>query len=193
MPNQVLLNPTDLWRDYHARRMAWVAHNFPTTDGGGSVPMLETVEGVIEEIGELAHCHLKKKQSIRGTHEEHDAGMKDAVGDATVYLWGVTSRMEDSFVNRGFWVRVVERATDTNPLFQERVLMLSKSVGEISESVLYRRTQAPLFKRQVANFVGDLVAFCNQRGWNYHQIVYDTWNEVEKRDWQRFPKDGLTE
>jgi NTP pyrophosphatase (non-canonical NTP hydrolase) len=59
----------------------WLAHNFP--EQKTHEPLL----GLVEEVGELAHCHLKHDQGIRGyddsTYREDAA---DAVGDIVIYL-----------------------------------------------------------------------------------------------------------
>ena len=39
----------------------------------------------MEEVGELAHAHLKKEQGIR-TNEDHEAKKIDAIGDVVFYL-----------------------------------------------------------------------------------------------------------
>ena len=41
--------------------------------------------GIGEEVGELNHAFLKKAQNIRRA-ENHEAKMKDAVGDIVIYL-----------------------------------------------------------------------------------------------------------
>lgn len=58
----------------------WQLHNF------GNRPSWMPLLGACEEIGELAHAHLKQAQGIRGTPEEHIAKKKDAVCDAIVFL-----------------------------------------------------------------------------------------------------------
>src|SRR5690606_750626 len=66
----------------------WLDHNFPGQTGTewpggrGWEPLL----GVVEEVGELAHAHLKAAQGIRGTREELLAEATDAVGDVVIYL-----------------------------------------------------------------------------------------------------------
>lgn len=37
-------------------------------------------------VGKLSHAFLKREQGIRGTKEEHDAAIKDAVADILIYL-----------------------------------------------------------------------------------------------------------
>jgi NTP pyrophosphatase (non-canonical NTP hydrolase) len=51
-------------------------------DAPSWVPLL----GSVEELGELAHAHIKGYQGIRHTPEEIEDKKKDAVGDVLVYL-----------------------------------------------------------------------------------------------------------
>lgn len=57
----------------------WVEHNFP--DSPAWMPLL----GAGEEIGELYHSFLKRAQGIR-LEENHDAKIRDAIGDIVIYL-----------------------------------------------------------------------------------------------------------
>jgi NTP pyrophosphatase (non-canonical NTP hydrolase) len=57
----------------------WVDHNF--WDHTYENPFF----GIVEEVGELSHALLKRKQSIR-VNEDHMAMIKDACGDITLFL-----------------------------------------------------------------------------------------------------------
>jgi NTP pyrophosphatase (non-canonical NTP hydrolase) len=57
----------------------WVLHNF------GQRPSYQPLLGALEELGELAHAHLKQEQQIR-TNEDHEANAKDAIADTIIYL-----------------------------------------------------------------------------------------------------------
>jgi len=59
---------------------AWGRYNFPNAQP--YQPLL----GAVEELGELAHAHLKQEQGIRGTPEEWKAKKEDAIGDVIIYL-----------------------------------------------------------------------------------------------------------
>jgi len=59
----------------------WAAVNFGGVHGSGYRPLL----GALEELGELAHAHLKEEQGIR-SNEDHHADKIDAVGDIVIYL-----------------------------------------------------------------------------------------------------------
>lgn len=74
-----------------ADHKAWADRNFPNADP------IDPVLGVAEEVGELCHAILKQKQGIRGTHEQHEAKAKDAVGDIVIYLLDVCSKRGWSF------------------------------------------------------------------------------------------------
>lgn len=58
----------------------WTAHNFPN-----KLPH-QPLLGVQEEVGELAHAHLKMEQKIRGSEQEHQTAKIDAVADIVIYL-----------------------------------------------------------------------------------------------------------
>jgi len=57
----------------------WSEKNFGTQEAWK--PLL----GVGEELGELNHAYLKMSQKIR-QNENHEAKLKDAVGDIVIYL-----------------------------------------------------------------------------------------------------------
>jgi NTP pyrophosphatase (non-canonical NTP hydrolase) len=43
--------------------------------------------------------------------------------------------------------------------------------------------------------IGDIVIFlisiCNERGWNFQDIVIDVWTQVRQRDWRKYPENGI--
>ena len=92
----------------------WLDHNF------GGQPSYHSLLGVVEEVGELSHAHLKNEQGIR-TNEDHIALAKDAIADIVIFL----------------------------------------------------------------------ASYCNSREFDFEEIIQSTWNEVKKRDWIKFPKDGI--
>lgn len=58
----------------------WAEYNFPQAKPHHSFL------GVVEEVGELSHAHLKMEQGIRGTILELRAEADDAIGDIMIYL-----------------------------------------------------------------------------------------------------------
>jgi NTP pyrophosphatase (non-canonical NTP hydrolase) len=63
----------------------WSLRNF------GEQPPAHQLLGAMEELGELAHAHLKEQQGIR-MDEDHVANAKDAVGDLFIYLCDYCAR-----------------------------------------------------------------------------------------------------
>lgn len=68
--------------DLQEQHRLWVEHNFP------GQKQHEPLLGLVEEVGELAHAHLKHEQGIRGLNDQDLAFVKkmDAVGDIVIYL-----------------------------------------------------------------------------------------------------------
>ena len=62
-----------------AEMYEWTKYNFPE-----ALPY-QPILGLIEELGELAHAHLKQEQKIR-MNEDHEAQKKDAIGDIVIFL-----------------------------------------------------------------------------------------------------------
>ena len=95
-----LYRPFTLY-ELQSEQVPWVAHNFPSREP--FYPLL----GAVEEIGELAHAHLKMLQGIRGSKEEHLANARDAVGDIVIFLADYCQAMGFDFQ------QVVETTWDT--------------------------------------------------------------------------------
>lgn len=90
---------------------SWSRHNF------GDQPAYRPLLGAVEEVGELAHSHLKMEQGIRGSAEEHIAKAKDAVGDILVYLADYCARREfdmQSIIDE-VWGKVKQRDWKKDP------------------------------------------------------------------------------
>jgi len=60
-------------------QILWSEWNF------GNHPAWHPLLGIQEEVGELAHAFLKRTQGIR-KNQDHDAAIRDAVGDIVIYL-----------------------------------------------------------------------------------------------------------
>ena len=60
----------------------WLNENFPHQTSE------QALFGVVEEVGELAHAHLKGQQGIRHMPEEILAMKIDAIGDIVIFLDG---------------------------------------------------------------------------------------------------------
>lgn len=67
-------------KDLQEQLKPWVEYNF------GEHPSWHALLGVQEEVGELAHAYLKREQKIRGTTEQHNIAIKDAIADTIIFL-----------------------------------------------------------------------------------------------------------
>lgn len=66
-------------RDYQVEVGTWALANFGDQDSYR--PLL----GMMEELGELTHAHLKTLQGVR-ISEDHREKKKDALGDILIYM-----------------------------------------------------------------------------------------------------------
>ncbi len=144
--------------------------------------------GFAEEIGELTHLILKKNQGIRPV-PDFEAEVRDAVADAGVYLlhWYYMAKKEPVYDK---WsVEVTARDWE-----KERVL------GELFVQggmlIIYTKTNGydfnlALLSAQTA--LNYLRVISVQLGFDFQEQLEATWGEVSKRDWTRFPKNGMTE
>lgn len=71
----------DSLRAFQSMHRSWLLHNFPDQ------PRTDPLLGLVEEVGELAHAHLKFGQSIRGVDRaEYFRQATDAIGDIMIYI-----------------------------------------------------------------------------------------------------------
>lgn len=73
--------------------------------------------GVVEEVGELAHAHLKGEQGIRHTPEVIQAKKVDAVADIVIYLLDYCEREGISLDDAVYdvWNHVCKRDWTADP------------------------------------------------------------------------------
>lgn len=169
----------DWWKELIEERNEWIAHNFPDT------PWTDSIIGVIEECGELAHCHLKTSQKIRGAAPELkvslDEDMRDAIGDMTIYLLGVMNHVH--FIPTcSARAKQIEEGEESLPHIDSIMLRLGAAVGKLS-----RPDRVPTGIDQVVIM---LIAYCVKREWDYYEIVEETWSRVKERDWKADPVRG---
>lgn len=130
--------------------------------------------GMIEEVGELAHAILKRKQGIRN-NENHGENIKDAIGDIVIYLIGFCNQLN---------INIDDCKPCFNGVMKQGVLDVSEAINElISEKD----------SMEIDNVLGLLIIFCDKEGIDFEEAVFNTWNNiVSKRDWKKNP-DCITE
>ena len=100
------------FRTLQQEHREWSARNFPNKKHH------EPLLGVMEEVGELAHAHLKAAQGIRGTEEEHSEKAKDAIGDIVIFLSDYCTESGYDFqrIIETVWDEVKQRDWRKNPV-----------------------------------------------------------------------------
>jgi NTP pyrophosphatase (non-canonical NTP hydrolase) len=73
--------------------------------------------GLVEEVGELSHAHLKQEQGIRGTVESYRSKKIDAVGDIVIFLANYCTQQGLSFEEcvLSAWNEVKQRDWQKDP------------------------------------------------------------------------------
>lgn len=91
---------------------AWARNNFG--QGVRHQPLL----GATEELGELAHAHLKMEQEIRGLNRaEYERLAHDALGDIVIYLadYAAINGLNLEHAVQDTWSRVKQRDWRKDP------------------------------------------------------------------------------
>lgn len=91
----------------------WLQANFPNQ------AQHEPLLGLIEEVGELAHAHLKHGQGIRGyTRSQYENEAADAIGDILIYLasYCTSNRLDLQYCLEETWRRVSKRDWVVDPV-----------------------------------------------------------------------------
>ena len=94
--------------------------------------------------------------------------------------------------------KIWEKHNFPNNVADNAFLGMVEELGELAHAKLklrqgIRGTPAE-HTAAMQNAIGDLAIFimsyCNHEGWDYQRIVNETWDEVERRDWVRYPQTG---
>lgn len=169
------LNPETLF-DLQKELYRWQIWNF------GEQEAERVILGICEETGELCHSLLKSLQGIRGTPEEHDSNMRDAIGDIMIYsinyLSGVDERMPSFLPDN-------TPPTNDETMLRRAAFTIFRNVSKMTASKTIDTDARSLFY--------SLNYFCALKGWNLEQILRETWADVGRRDWKTYPKSGFPE
>ena len=74
-------------RRLQAEHAKWMRRNF-----GGHIEPWRTLLGLVEELGEIAHAFLKRRDGIR-VSEDHLTKIRDGTGDLIIFLAGFATTM----------------------------------------------------------------------------------------------------
>lgn len=132
--------------------------------------------GILEEIGEAAHCILKRKQGIRGFDNEQyfKEQLKDAIADIAIYCF--------------------HAAHITNLDFMDFVHDMNEGEGN-DEYLLANLAENACGVLQEDNYcIGEVLDYAQflamNHGINFADAVEETWAKVSQRDWKKNPTDA---
>lgn len=145
----------------------WARENFGEQDPD------EPLLGIIEELGELAHAHLKGIQGIRHTPNEIREMKIDAVADCVIYLLNYCGRV-------GYRPHPINyAAADRERPSTYWLKMASQDVGDLMDAMPLRT------RRTVEAILEDLNIYCCCEGIDFEKAVMETWAKVRLRKWAR--------
>lgn len=159
------------YRELQEQQRAWLNTNFPNQPR--ELPLL----GVIEEVGEIARCVLKKAQEEmhgpepRYKDRDWDAELADAIGDTLIYISSACCTMGhelEAVIND------TREALKTSPSINKMWL-----IGALA-STAGRLLQYPgLINLRLV--VGLLMELSETLGIDFDTAVEQTWSEVKQR------------
>ena len=166
--------------EIQAELKVWTIYNF------GKQESIIPIMGMIEELGELTHAHLKELQGIRKS--DFLADKKDAIADIIIYLLNYFNCSNEEILEIEDVIYDDHEGDNNNFIILEinsQLGIISKNINNSSDTnIAYQHLAYILFllKEYSENIKLDLLT-----------IVNETWEQVKLRDWKKYPKDGRTE
>lgn len=168
----------------------WAEENF-----GAEQPPEFPLVGAGEELGELTTSILKRAQGIddnpKYADRVGDDAERDAIADVAIYLCdfmyradvdvdGVNELLHDGV--EGSDVDELDRIADELgiPTTIGTIISLYGQYGEIIEQAM---ADGRYLERELATFLGMLVALCGVRGFDFEDALAEAMAEVLDREW----------
>jgi len=182
----------------------WADRNFPANINSS---IIRSITGQIEEVGELAHCILKREQNIRkaaSNPKELIDDMKDAIGDITVYMLNTSyylnlvapdpEQLPTLYLNEVALAQNIFKLSEDESKSIYIILLLNACVAGYLINAKVPRSSVEIdqdFRDRAYSAMSGIVAFlsilCLREGFNYREIVEFTVNKVTKRNWIDHP------
>lgn len=169
--------------------------------GDSSTQIDHCLLGALEETGELSHAVLKWQQGIRGTPEQHLAGIKDAIADICIYLADYVTRVATPYAYSDMYYGALKipevadrlriKASVVDPETQKNLrtacFELAHNIGVVRMNALCTRVKGYDSPEAITHifYTCDCITrglFCEPL-W---QVVERVWGGiVAKRDWKK--------
>ena len=167
--------------EIQAELKVWTIYNF------GKQKSIIPIMGMIEELGELTHAHLKELQGIRKS--DYLADKKDAIGDFTIYLlnWFNCINKDISIINlttisKNVTIGIIENKVSA----EDAIIDLNILIG-------HTRDNSNQFKALGEDIISAICYYCNLYNINFNDTINEVWEQVKLRDWKLYPLNGKTE
>lgn len=152
----------------------WSQRNF------GKPSVLDNILGMIEEVGELSHAVLKERQKIR--HTDYVAAKKDAIADLTIYTLNYLSALKVDTIPHPISIENIH-------VYIPSVNTCEWIVSKLNKHIPFDDSRKEI--HSAFNVLALCSMFCEVEGWDYLEVVNSVWNEVSKRDWIKYPLNGI--
>lgn len=148
--------------------------------------------GVLEEVGEMTHCILKRFQGIRGfdkpEHFKKEFG--DALADAGVYLlhdiYMAAMRIIDDPCESEFYKDFDFDLAMFHEEAQEFLAKLSEDVSWLLDGNEYNSASVEVHDAILQKLFGA----ARQEGLDFMEVLEATWAKVKQRNWVENPTDA---
>lgn len=165
--------------EIQAELKVWTIYNF------GKQESIIPIMGMIEELGELTHAHLKELQGIRKS--DFLADKKDAIADIIIYLLNYFNCIDKDIS----LIEEVINAPHEGDTSNNIILNISHKLGVLSENQMYNKSKV-IDTQYLSYILFSLKEYAENIKLDLLTIVNEVWEQVKLRDWKKYPKDGRT-
>lgn len=142
--------------------------------------------GIVEEIGEMTHCILKRLQGIRGfdNPKQFNEAYADALADTVIYLADWCS-LHNAFFQ---FDRAEVNAKPHQPIIMQHLLSATGSLfADYAAPNFPSGATNPIYSSIAQRIIQGLVFMARAEDLDLRLITASTWAKVSKRDWKRNP------
>ena len=166
--------------EIQAELKVWTIYNF------GKQESIIPIMGMIEELGELTHAHLKELQGIRKS--DFLADKKDAIADITIYLLNYFNCINKDINLIQSALDCEHEDIDTNFC----IFNLSHKIGILSDTEIINDSTCIDIK--ITSYIlFTLREYAHNIDFDLLTIVNEIWEKVKLRDWKKYPLNGINE
>lgn len=164
--------------EIQAELKVWTEYNF------GKQESIIPIMGMIEELGELTHAHLKELQGIRKS--DFLADKKDAIADITIYLLNYFNCINEDIS------QIEDILTDANENDSNNniILIITTQLGIVSNNIVNTEI-SDINIQHLAFVLFCLKEYAENIDFNLLTIVNEVWETVKLRDWKQYPNNGM--